>query len=655
MKIFLLPIDIIFLTSDTLRGIIRIIRRPPTNACPVCDPDLFAEYNPEKPHPAKKYFNPFVFRLLCPNLASEEIGPNTHPCERIALDDWPRKTLFTSLGICLLTWTTIIIVANLLNLPTAAKNAIRTALQNSPEQIEPEQMEKQHRAANREKKAHARWLLEQADIPGATNRMALIKEALIQDPHHYSRQIELIKWHVENEQFEEALIQIESARSHSPDSPHLDLYEAYTCLRMEWPSAAEAPQIALKTRLGKDAAALVEAAEVYRIAGRFIHAAACLDTVATLSSNMPSAQIEHIKLATIEGRLTDAAAKLAHLPLSESSTPDQLQCWIEYHLHAGNIPKAIKLLRKAIDLPKPLPQAPGMLCDLLLSTQSENEAKLTGEYLALSTNTQKRFSGNLVLAKIYMSKNIFGRAVQHADLALADHPNHLKASLIKTNALIQRGDLRAAEAVIFNLGRFAQRTPRAQLLLARAQLGTDLWNAGWETLKHAVKAHPDDLNLAMELGNYYHQKKQPVPARAVYEQYLKRHPENSASANNLARLLADWSTDLNYAERLARQNAQREPDNAVFSDTLGWVLVRLNRPAEAQPYLEYAIRILPDHPAIRFHLSVALHQLGNDVAAFRQITRALHASPVFSRIEEAVSLQRELQLRQQFRLPTEVP
>jgi len=90
------------------------------------------------------------------------------------------------------------------------------------------------------------------------------------------------------------------------------------------------------------------------------------------------------------------------------------------------------------------------------------------------------------------------------------------------------------------------------------------------------------------------------------EQVLDEFPDDPSALNDLGYLWADANKNLGRAETMIRQAVTAEPKNGAFRDSLGWILYRLGRPAEAAVELEKAVAIDPD-PTVLDHLGDACH------------------------------------------------
>ncbi|NUQ61961.1 MAG: tetratricopeptide repeat protein [Pirellulales bacterium] len=92
------------------------------------------------------------------------------------------------------------------------------------------------------------------------------------------------------------------------------------------------------------------------------------------------------------------------------------------------------------------------------------------------------------------------------------------------------------------------------------------------------------------------------------EQVLDEFPDDVGAMNDLGYLWADRNEHLHRAHRMIRTAAEKEPDNAAYRDSLGWVLYRMGRLEEAVAELEKAVALDPD-PVVLDHLGDACRDL----------------------------------------------
>ncbi|MEI7695901.1 MAG: tetratricopeptide repeat protein [Chlorobium sp.] len=108
----------------------------------------------------------------------------------------------------------------------------------------------------------------------------------------------------------------------------------------------------------------------------------------------------------------------------------------------------------------------------------------------------------------------------------------------------------------------------------------------------------------------------------LYESILRVEPENILMMNNLAYILAVQGKSLPRARELAMKAATREPANASYLDTLGWVLFKMGMYEQSREQLEKAGRLNSREAEIFEHLSTVYEKLGNSRKAIEMRERA---------------------------------
>jgi tetratricopeptide (TPR) repeat protein len=197
-------------------------------------------------------------------------------------------------------------------------------------------------------------------------------------------------------------------------------------------------------------------------------------------------------------------------------------------------------------------------------------------------------------------------------------------------------------------------------LLARAAIMLGDLEKAQDDLRRSIKLKPDHLQAYLDLTMLLTREGRLDEVVAVYEASVDRQPnaslyfllgllheqqgrvdaaiasyrksveldENVAAAkNNLAYLLAEENTELDYALELARAAKRKNPESAGVADTLGWVLFRSGSFAPAVAYLREAVRgFPPGDPSLglaRYHLALAEEANGEFDAARSTIGASL--------------------------------
>ena len=161
-----------------------------------------------------------------------------------------------------------------------------------------------------------------------------------------------------------------------------------------------------------------------------------------------------------------------------------------------------------------------------------------------------------------------------------------------------------------------QRAP--EILAARARIYADAGDLprAAAVLEHGVTDYPDSVDLRYATATVYEEQGRIPAALHELQSLLKERPDDPAAMNALGYTLADHSQELPRARKLIERAYAAAPKNAAILDSLGWVLYRQGRGAEAESYLRAAYA--DDRGGdIAAHLGEVLWRLGKPADAER--------------------------------------
>lgn len=129
-----------------------------------------------------------------------------------------------------------------------------------------------------------------------------------------------------------------------------------------------------------------------------------------------------------------------------------------------------------------------------------------------------------------------------------------------------------------------------------------------EVLKKAVIKYPDNAQLIFYRGTVYDK----LGKRDLVIEDMKKVVEldrtHTQGMNYLAFTWAEMGENLAEAESFARKALESDPTDGYILDTLGWVLYKQDKVADAIKYLELAVKRQPSVSIIAEHLGDAYHR-----------------------------------------------
>lgn len=124
-------------------------------------------------------------------------------------------------------------------------------------------------------------------------------------------------------------------------------------------------------------------------------------------------------------------------------------------------------------------------------------------------------------------------------------------------------------------------------------------------LLSAVKLFPEDIQLHFQLGSVYDRLGKRDKTVEQMQKVLGLDENHVQALNYLAYVYADGTRNLQTAEKLVRKALRLQPGDGYIMDTLGWVLFKQDRIAEAVKTLEKAHRKESKEAIIAEHLGDA--------------------------------------------------
>jgi Flp pilus assembly protein TadD len=176
-------------------------------------------------------------------------------------------------------------------------------------------------------------------------------------------------------------------------------------------------------------------------------------------------------------------------------------------------------------------------------------------------------------------------------------------------------------------------------------LTTGQFDLATSAYRRALQINNHERDALLGLAYIAERQNRPDEARELYQRVLRQEPENTTAKAALLARLND--SEPQKAGGLARELAEKNPQSSTALATLGSLMAREGRLAEAQQAFFKAVALEPDNALYTYNLAVALDRLHKPEQAVRYYTRAVAlADKTGGSIPREAALQRIEQLHQ---------
>lgn len=228
-----------------------------------------------------------------------------------------------------------------------------------------------------------------------------------------------------------------------------------------------------------------------------------------------------------------------------------------------------------------------------------------------------------MLVRIWLQQNERGKAEAVARRAIQDDSRSAYGYLLQAAIHEATGEPNKAMEVLEGARARVKNDPRLEMQIGALHERAGETRRAMETYRALTRAAPDFLPAVFALGAAHDGSGDKKEALRLYQQVLQGDKNFTPALNNLAYLYAKNYGNPEEGLRLAMQAYRNEPGRPEIMDTLGYLLVRNGRAAEAVPVLERAAGMLPRVPTVLYHLALAYQGVGDSAKAAEALRRAL--------------------------------
>lgn len=258
-----------------------------------------------------------------------------------------------------------------------------------------------------------------------------------------------------------------------------------------------------------------------------------------------------------------------------------------------------------------------------LYAQGQYDASLA---LLKNIGTSEDASGRSLsfLIRAYLAAGKADEALAYLRSVVDKDPKNGRAFALLGSVEMSKGNPKAAES---SFQRALELQPDVEgnyqaLAELRARAG-DLAAAD-EVIGQGIARLPRSVVLQISRAGIMERKGEFDAAIKTYEHALELDPLSLVAVNNLASLLADYTTDTaNLGRAYALSQRLDGMDIPFFQDTAGWVHYRRGEYGAAERLLEQAAKGLPRLALVHYHLGKTRQALGKTKLAADDLKRAI--------------------------------
>ncbi len=328
-------------------------------------------------------------------------------------------------------------------------------------------------------------------------------------------------------------------------------------------------------------------------------------------------QVEKRAPKAAETARLQALALLDRIAASKPTDPQLLNRLADRYAALGKKAEAEKFYQESrVQAPRN-PMAAARLAEIYMQSGRLKEAAQQLEALRREdpTNPVPQY----FLGLVAFEGHEYDRAAEFFRRTLLLDPTHESAHLDLMSALLSTG--KAAEAM--EAGQRARTKIktgfRLEFLTAIARGRLKEYEAAYESFRAAEtiakETNPKliDNRFLFQVGSVLEEGHREELAEQYLLRSLAMEHDFAPALNHLGYMWADKGVKLDQARSMIEQAVKLEPDNAAYLDSLGWVIFKLGKPAEALPYLEKAAKLLEKEPD-----ATVLEHIGDVLAALKR-------------------------------------
>ncbi len=247
----------------------------------------------------------------------------------------------------------------------------------------------------------------------------------------------------------------------------------------------------------------------------------------------------------------------------------------------------------------------------------------------------------IAMAEVQLSSGKLQQAAETINNMIKFHPDEPNSYRLQADLAMAKGEFPNAIAG-YKRAIALGGSQSTALQLYRAYLLSGDVRSGVAFLEETIKNVPpggDSRGLLKYLAEGYLRLGDLDAAGTTYTGLINAGLKDPEVYNNLSMIRFKQGSD--EAVDLARKAHALDPDNPAISDSLGWIMVKTGSPAQGLRYLRNANLRASSSKTVRYHIAVALVDLGREDEAQKELESLVESGGDFEGMSDAkVLLQR---------------
>ncbi|MCF7913727.1 MAG: tetratricopeptide repeat protein [Spirochaetaceae bacterium] len=151
---------------------------------------------------------------------------------------------------------------------------------------------------------------------------------------------------------------------------------------------------------------------------------------------------------------------------------------------------------------------------------------------------------------------------------------------------------------------------QCRLLLAVIYTNTERYSLAEYEIKQLIDGGYASVQVYSVYSYLLFQQNRSEESLKYINMAMELDPENPNVLNSSGYIEAEEGYNLDKALDLCKQAVRKQPEQAAYLDSLGWVYYKLGKFSEAHRYIKRAYQLSDDHPIIKSHLKAVAKEIG---------------------------------------------